>query len=256
MNGQAVLVTGAASGIGRAVAVRAASEGWYVHVLDVDGPGAEETCELVRATGAGAQMHIVDVTDAQALSKAFRTIAAGPPLSGTFAGAGIDIGGPAHEFSPESWRRVLDVNATGSFLVVQQSILAMMPARSGSIVMCSSPAATVGFAAGGAVAYSASKGAISATVRALAVECAHHGIRVNAIVPGPTETPLMWANVAPEQIASIRSQIEREVPLGRLARPEEIAESALWLLSERASYTTGSLIGCDGGVLAKSSISV
>jgi len=128
--------------------------------------------------------------------------------------------------------------------------------RGGSIVLCSSPAAFAGFAAGGASAYAASKGGVSALTRTLAVDYARYGVRVNAIVPGPTETPLMWAAVPDGGRAAMRVQIEAEVPLGRLADPEEPARAALWLLSDEASYVTGSHLVCDGGVLAKASVTV
>jgi NAD(P)-dependent dehydrogenase (short-subunit alcohol dehydrogenase family) len=128
--------------------------------------------------------------------------------------------------------------------------------RGGSIVLCSSPAAFAGFAAGGVSAYAASKGGLSALTRTLAVDYARYGVRVNAIVPGPTETPLMWAAVADTDRAAIRTQVASEVPLGRLADPSEPARAALWLLSDEASYVTGSHLICDGGVLAKASISV
>lgn len=257
MSSRSLVVTGAASGIGRAVALGAARDDWFVHVLDRDADGATATARLVHAAGGESRAHIVDVTDADAIANVFAALStSGPALRGVFASAGIDLGGAAHELSPKTWRRVLEVNVTGTFLVIQQALRTLMVNGGGSIVLCSSPAATVGFAAGGATAYGASKGAISSMVRTLAVDYASHGVRVNAIVPGPTETPLMWANVSPEEAAATRAQIEREVPLGRLAQPEEAAEPALWLLSHRASYTTGSLIGCDGGVLAKSSISV
>ncbi|MDQ8041416.1 SDR family oxidoreductase [Cellulosimicrobium sp. XJ-DQ-B-000] len=257
MSPRSLVVTGAASGIGRAVAVGAARDGWFVHVLDLDPDGAAATVDLARQAGGDGRAHVLDVTDAAAVAAAVGTAAeSGPPLRGLFAGAGIDVGGAAHELDPATWRRVLDVNVTGTFLVVREVLRAMIDGDGGSVVLCGSPAATVGFAAGGATAYGASKGAISSMVRTLAVDYARHGVRVNAIVPGPTETPLMWANVPADEIAATRAQIEHEVPLGRLARPEEIAEPVLWLLSDRSSYTTGSLVGCDGGVLAKSSISV
>ncbi|MDF2826744.1 MAG: oxidoreductase [Mycobacterium sp.] len=262
MSPGALVVTGAASGIGRAVAVGAARDGWFVHVLDLDHDGAATTVDLVRAAGGDGRVHVLDVTDAAAVESAMSVVeGAGLPLRGVFAGAGIDMGGAAHELDPGTWRRVLDVNVTGTFLVVREVLRTMIDGDGdgdggGSVVLCGSPAATVGFAAGGATAYGASKGAISSMVRTLAVDYARHGVRVNAIVPGPTETPLMWANVPADEVDATRAQIEREVPLGRLARPEEIAEPVLWLLSDRSSYTTGSLVGCDGGVLAKSSISV
>jgi NAD(P)-dependent dehydrogenase (short-subunit alcohol dehydrogenase family) len=132
----------------------------------------------------------------------------------------------------------------------------MIAGGGGSIVLCGSPAAQVGLGAGGATAYAASKGAVAAMTTSLAVDYASHGVRVNAVVPGPTETPLMWSNVPAARRAEVRSELEAQVPLGRLARPDEIASTALWLLSDASSYTTGSLVRCDGGVLAKASVSV
>ncbi len=126
----------------------------------------------------------------------------------------------------------------------------------GSIVCTSSPTGLVALSAGGAGAYSASKAGIAALVRCMAVDYARYGIRVNSIVPGATETPLMWNNVAPENIARMREQVGNEVPLGRLARPEEPAQGVAWLLSDESSYVTGSNLICDGGILAKASISV
>ena len=97
---------------------------------------------------------------------------------------------------------------------------------------------------------------MSALVRSLAVDYARHGIRVNAVVPGATETPLMWANVSDADRASVEETVRAEVPMGRLADPEEPAQAVLWLLSGDSSYVTGSHLVCDGGILAKASISV
>ena len=105
-------------------------------------------------------------------------------------------------------------------------------------------------------AYSAAKAGVSALVRCLAVDYARYGIRVNAIVPGATETALMWDNVPHEDVAGMRETIHGEVPLGRQGDPQEPARAAVWLLSDEASYVTGSHLVCDGGILAKLSISV
>jgi len=131
----------------------------------------------------------------------------------------------------------------------------MLESDGGSIVCVSSPLAVVA-TPGGSGAYSASKGGVSALVRSLAVDYARRGIRVNALLPGPTETDLMWATVSAEEIDSTRELVAGEVPLGRLATPEEVARAAIWLLSDEASYVTGAQLPCDGGVLAKASISV
>ncbi|WP_031464889.1 SDR family NAD(P)-dependent oxidoreductase [Sciscionella sediminilitoris] len=257
MSETAVLVTGAASGIGRAVCLAASLGGQHIHALDRDAGGLHALLGEIHAAGGRATAHHVDVTAQEQVEEAFATVARGPALRGVFTSAGVDLGGLAHELGPDTFRKVLEVNATGTFLVVRQALRAMLATGGGgSIVLCGSPAAQVGFAAGGVTAYGASKGAISSMTRTLAVDYARHGIRVNAVLPGPTETELMWANVTATERAAIRERIAGEVPLGRLARPGEIAQCVLWLLSAASSYTTGSLIGCDGGVLAKSSVSV
>ena len=126
--------------------------------------------------------------------------------------------------------------------------------RAGSIVCFSSPLGLVATPASGA--YSASKAGILALVRSLAVDHARDGIRVNAVLPGPTETKLMWANVPDDEVDTMRDVIRGEVPLGRLAEPEEVARVAVWLLSDDASYITGAQIACDGGILARAAVSV
>mgnify|MGYP001507412311 CR=1 FL=1 len=257
MSPRSLVVTGAASGIGRAVAVGAARDGWFVHVLDLDPDGAAATVDLARQAGGDGRAHVLDVTDAAAVAAAVGTVAeSGPPLRGGGAGAGRGRGGAAPGRGRGRGRRGLDVNVTGTFLVVREVLRAMIDGDGGSVVLCGSPAATVGFAAGGATAYGASKGAVSSMVRTRAVDSARHGVRVPGSVPRPPEAAGLRAGRPTDEVAATRAQIEHEVPLGRLARPEEIAEPVLWLLSDRSSYTTGSLVGCDGGVLAKSSISV
>ena len=123
----------------------------------------------------------------------------------------------------------------------------------GSIVCASSPFAEV-CAPGGASAYSASKGAISSLVRSLALDYAPHSIRVNAIVPGATETALMWAGVPEVDVPAARERTSEQLALGRLAEPAEIAAGIAWLLSDQASYVTGSHLVIDGGLLARASI--
>jgi NAD(P)-dependent dehydrogenase (short-subunit alcohol dehydrogenase family) len=130
----------------------------------------------------------------------------------------------------------------------------MLDNGGGSIVCLSSPFAHVAAPATGA--YASSKGGISALVRALAVDYGRQGIRVNAVLPGPTETSLMWANVPADEVEATRRTIEHDVPVARLADPSEPARAALWLLSDQASYVTGAQLACDGGVSAKASISV
>jgi len=254
-----IVVTGGGAGIGRAVAMQCAARGDRVAVLDIDGGSARQAAAVALAAGADATLGLeCDVSREESVARAFEESAARlGPLSGAFANAGMDAGGFVHELPLETWRRVLDTNLTGVYLTCKYAVRQLLQAGTpGSIVCTSSPAATVAFAAGAAGAYSASKGGISALVRCMAVDYAKYGIRVNAVVPGATETRLMWANVDPPARPGMRRRICEEVPLGRLASPDEPARAVVWLLSDESSYVTGSHLVCDGGILAKASLSV
>jgi len=253
-----IVVTGGGAGIGRAVAIQCAARGDRVALLDIDGPAARDAASAALTAGAAAALPVeCDVSREEQVASAFGEIAGLGPLYGVFANAGMDAGGLVHELPFEKWKHVLDTNLTGIYLTCKYALQQMLKAGvPGSIVCTSSPGATVSFAAGAAGAYSASKGGISALVRCMAIDYAKYGIRVNAVVPGATETRLMWANVEPSAMPEMRRRISEEVPLGRLASPDEIARAVLWLLSPESSYVTGSHLVCDGGILAKACISV
>jgi NAD(P)-dependent dehydrogenase (short-subunit alcohol dehydrogenase family) len=253
-----VIVTGGGSGIGRAAALLCAERRARVAVFDVDGDSASQVAGLAQSRGAAAIGIGCDVRIEAEVERACSQAKAklGSPY-GLVASAGIDIGGFVHEMPTEAWQQVLATNLTGVYLACKYVVRDMIAAGTGgSIVLVSSPAASVSFAAGMAGAYSASKGGVSALVRCLAIDYAPNRIRVNAVVPGPTETALMWANVGDEEKPAMREKICAEVPIGRLADPNEIARPITWLLSDEASYVTGSHLICDGGVLAKGCISV
>lgn len=256
---RAVVITGGASGIGRAVACLCAARGYCVTVLDCDPSAAETTARDILELGAPGSLGLAcDVRHEDQVERAFAQSAErfGAP-HGVFANAGIDIGGLVHELPLETWQRVLDVNLTGVFLTCKHALRHMLRAGiAGSIVCTSSPNGFVALAGGAVGAYSASKAGISALVRCMAVDYAKFGIRVNAIVPGATETRLMWNNVPAGEIPQMRDQLNREIPLGRLGQPDDIARAVVWLLSDDSAYVTGSQMACDGGILAKSCISV
>jgi NAD(P)-dependent dehydrogenase (short-subunit alcohol dehydrogenase family) len=239
------LVTGAGSGIGAAVVLAAARAGYRVAAVDVSRDGLRT---VVADAGAAAVLPIeADVSDElaveRAVGRARREL--GVPTA-VHANAGIEINGPAHELPHETWARTLEVNATGAFLVARHAIRALLEEdTAGSVVCTSSPAAFVGFAGGGNAAYAASKGGVSAMVRSLAIDYARAGIRVNAVVPGATDTPMLGPDGA-------LPGADEQIPLGRFGRPEEIAEAVLWLWSDAASYVTGSHLVVDGGLMAKS----
>ena len=250
MRDRTILVTGGAAGIGKAAALLAAEQGAKVAVLDVDLNGANATAEEATGRGAAAALPVRCDVSVEADVQAAVTACVdelGTPY-GVFANAGIDRAGMVHELSMEHWTGLIGINLTGVFLTCKHALKAMLNAGTGGSIVCtSSPASLVAFAAGGAAAYSASKGGISALVRCMALDYARHGIRVNAIVPGPTHTRLMWVNVPEPERPDMQRVIDSEVPIGRMASPEEIAQSAIWLMSDAASYVTGANLLVTGG---------
>jgi len=254
-----IVVTGGADGIGRAVILLCAARGDNVAVLDKCTDGAKATADEALKRGAPSALSLAcDVTQEEQIERAFDAVCAtlGAPY-GLFTSAAIDLGGLVHELPSATWREVCDTNLTGTFLACKHALRRMRQANvPGSIVCASSPTGSVALAAGASGAYSATKGGISSLVRCMAIDYARYGVRVNAVVPGATETRLMWSNVPSEDIPLMRQVLSKEIPLGRLARPEEPARAVVWLLSEESSYVTGSHLVCDGGILAKASISV
>ncbi len=259
MRDRTILVTGGGSGIGKAAVLLAADQGARVAVLDVDEDSAHAATQEAIERGAGAALPVrCDVSVETEVESAIAACVdeLGTPY-GVFANAGVDRAGLVHELTLEHWSELISINLTGVFLTCKHALRSMLATGTGGSLVCtSSPAASVAFAAGGASAYSASKGGVSALVRCMALDYARHGIRANAIVPGPTHTRLMWVNVPEPERPAMQKVIDGEVPIGRMANPEEIAQAAIWLMSDAASYVTGSHLVCDGGVLAKASISV
>jgi NAD(P)-dependent dehydrogenase (short-subunit alcohol dehydrogenase family) len=252
----AVVVTGGGAGIGRAAALAAAERGAPVAVLDLDAEVAEQAAAEARERGAPAAIGLeCDVRDEGSVSGAVAACAgAVGEIRGLVACAGIFSGGLVHELALETWRDVVETNLTGSYLTCKHVLVHMLDhGKGGSIVCTSSPVAEAAVP-GGASAYCASKAGISALVRSLAIDYAPYSVRVNAIVPGATETALMWAGMPPDEIPAARERTSGQLALGRLGDPGEIAEGIVWLLSDRASYVTGSDLAVDGGLMARSSI--
>jgi NAD(P)-dependent dehydrogenase (short-subunit alcohol dehydrogenase family) len=231
------LVTGAGSGIGAAVARAAARAGMRVAAVDLRGLDTFDGDVLALEADVREEAAV-----AAALARCRERL--GVPTA-VLANAGIERNGPAHAIALDDWDQTLRVNLTGAFLTARHAIAAMLEdGAPGSVVFTSSPAAFVGFAGGGNAAYAASKGGVSALVRSLALDYAADGIRVNAVVPGATATPLL-GDVPDERV-------REQIPLRRLGTPEDVADAVLWLWSDASSYVTGSHLAVDGGLLAKS----
>lgn len=254
-----VVVTGAAAGIGRGIALRAAQRGRHVALLDIDERALADTASAATAAGSPSVLPLVcDVSDERAVDAAFAAVADGmPAITGVVANAGIEVSESLASARAESWDRVMAVNLRGTFLTSRAALVRWRAEGSGGSLVCvSSPSAFVGFAGGANTAYGASKGGISAFVRAAALDAAPDGVRVNAVVPGATDTDILYFGLEGEALAARRAELEdaarAQIPLGRMARPEEIADAVLWLLSDESAYVTGSHLVCDGGLLAKS----
>jgi len=237
------IITGGASGIGLAIASKFASEGARVAIIDLHGERAEEAANRIREAGGEAVAYQGDVTSRERVGEIVSdVIRRFGKVDVLVNNAGIYRGAPFWQESIEVWELLFRVNVLGVVIPSQVVVPHMMERRSGVIVNISSKAAIVGEP--GHAAYSASKGAVLALTRAMAVELAQYNIRVNAICPGPTETPLLFAVTDENE----RRRMASRCVLGRLAKPEDIAGAALFLASDEASYITGQAIIVDGGM--------
>ncbi|TVR99225.1 MAG: SDR family oxidoreductase [Phycisphaerales bacterium] len=255
MNGKTAIVTGAASGIGRATACLFASRGANVIVSDVNASGCDETVALIQEQGGDSRAVPCDVANPDEVENLIDTsIRSFGRLDYACNNAGIE-GETADtvECSVENWRKVVDVNLMGAWLCMKAEIPRMLAPRNapddggGAIVNVSSIAGLIGF--GGLPAYVASKHGMNGLTKTAALEYAHRGIRINSVCPGAIETPMIHrvTHHNPQEEAAM---IARH-PMGRMGTPKEIAELIVWLCSDAASFITGQTIAADGGYVAQ-----
>jgi NAD(P)-dependent dehydrogenase (short-subunit alcohol dehydrogenase family) len=244
-DGRVVLVTGAASGIGRASARQFAAEGARVAVADIDLEGAEETAELVRTAGGEAFAVPVDVAEsASVVEMVARTVDAYGRLDVAHNNAGImGAGTNIADMDDDVWQRGIDVMLTGVFSCMKHEIPHLLAAGGGSIVNTSSGAGLIGFP--GQANYVAAKHGVIGLTRAAALEYIGQGIRINAICPGTARSRMVdeWMQGSAEAEAEVAALH----PIGRIAEPEEIARAAVWLASDAASFVVGVALPVDGG---------
>jgi len=241
-DGKTAVVTGAASGIGRATAEAFAKAGARVLLADINDEAGEAVAGALQAQGCDAEYFHVDITDAQSL-EAFRQAALGNGASVDIVAnvAGWGKTEPFVENKPEFWKKLIDLNFLGTVMVTRAFVEDMMQRRSGRIVCVASDAGRVGSL--GETVYSGTKGGVIAFTKALAREMARYDVTVNCVCPGPTDTPLMAA--VPDKI---RDAFARVTPMRRLARPAEIADAILFFAGPQSDFVTGQVLSVSGGL--------
>jgi NAD(P)-dependent dehydrogenase (short-subunit alcohol dehydrogenase family) len=241
-DGKTAFLTGAASGIGRATAIAFATEGTRVVVSDRSEAALQETVEYVKAAGAEVLAIACDVSKPEEVQAAVaRAVETFGRIDFAFNNAGVENKAtPLAEIAIEEWDRILNINLRGTFVCMKYELSQMLKQGSGVIVNTSSGAGIRGVAGGSA--YAASKHAIIGMTKSAALDYAKSNIRVNAVLPGNIATPMMDRFTG----GDIQKAIDLE-PVGRLGRPEEIAEAVLWMCSDLGGFVTGAAIVVDGG---------
>ena len=241
-NGKVAFVTGAASGIGRATAVAFAAEGARVAILDRTADALRDTADAIRNAGGEVLVIACDISKPEQVEAALaRTVETFGRLDITFNNAGVENkAAPVAEIELDEWDRILDINLRGTFVCMKHELAQMVRQGSGVIINTSSGAGVRGVAGG--ASYAASKHAIIGLTKSAALDYAKSNIRVNAILPGNIETPMMDRFTG----GDIQKAIDLE-PVGRLGKPEEIADAVLWMSADLGAFVTGASISVDGG---------
>ena len=242
LKNKVIVVTGAESGIGRAIAITCAAQGAELAIAGINAEALAETAALVAAIGAPPLCVQTDITDPAQIDQLFAAIDARyARLDGVVANAGIILhSGPMHETSLEDWDRTITTNLRGTFLTLRAGARALIAQGRGGVILATGSSTAVRPAAGGA-AYIASKGGVHALLQAMTPELGPFGIRVNTIVHGQTNTPPL------QRIPGFLERAAELLPLKRVAEPEEIARLAAFALSDAAPSMTGALLKIDSG---------
>jgi NAD(P)-dependent dehydrogenase (short-subunit alcohol dehydrogenase family) len=241
------VITGAGGGMGREAAVVFTAEGASVCVADVDAELAEETVSLCSGEAFAQQVNVADERDVERMYAAAAERFGGIDVLYNNAGISPADDGSVLDTSVEAWQRVQDVNTKGVFLGCKHGIPYLLRRGGGSVINVASFVAILG-AATSQISYTASKGAVLAMSKELGVQFARQGVRVNALCPGPVETPLLLAIYGDDPAAFARRQVHW--PTGRLGKPREIVDAALFLASDESSFVNGATFVVDGGLTA------
>ena len=247
LGGKRVIVTGGASGIGREICKRFGEEGSEVGIFDLNEAGAQETADIIVNAGGKASAHGVDITDRASVDTAVSAFAAGGPIDVLVNNAGWDKPIAFLDTDIDFWKKIVDLNLYGPLHMHHAVLPIMVEQKSGRVVNIASDAGRVG--SSGEAVYSACKGGIVAFSKTLAREHARHGITVNVVCPGPTESAL-FADFKqgagdPEKL---EQAFRRSIPLGRIGQPDDLPGAVLFFASDDAAYVTGQVLSVSGGL--------
>ena len=246
LRGKVAVVTGAASGIGRAIALALGREGARVAALDLDGDGAAAVAREIVAAGGEAHAWPVDVADAARVTVVVGEVVGRWSTVHVLVNcAGWDRPMPFVETTPEFWDRILAVNLRGPIAMTRAVLPAMMAQGYGKIVSIASDAGRVGST--GEAVYSAAKGGLIAFTKTIARETARHHINVNCVCPGPSDTPLFQKEFAGPS-PKLAESLKRVIPWGRLGVPDDVAPAVVFLASDEAGFITGQTLSVSGGL--------
>jgi 2-keto-3-deoxy-L-fuconate dehydrogenase len=246
-SGKKVVVTGGGSGIGRAISLLFAQQGAEIHVIDLDNPSSQATISQLKSTHPNSELHIVNITDLASVNQVAQKIG---PIDVLINNAGIAQIGNLENTSADAFQHIFDVNVKGAFHCMQAFIKGMVAKHKGVILNMASVASSVGIP--DRFGYSMSKGAIVSMTQSVAKDYLHQGIRCNCISPARVHTPFVDGFIAknyPDNQEEMFQKLSATQPIGRMAKPEEIATLALYLCSDEASFVTGCDYPIDGGFI-------
>lgn len=250
LDNKTIIVTGAGGGIGRATCLVLAAAGARLVVSDVSPESGEETTHAVEAAGGEAIFVTADLAAEDAISALVaKTVATYGRLDGAFNNAGVEQRNkPLADLDLAEWQRAINIDLTAVFLCVKYQVKAMLQTGGGAIVNTASSLGQVGLA--GAAEYCAAKHGVIGLTRAAGADYGPHGIRVNAILPGITRTPMIARLSEDPQLSTVFDRLRSRHSMGRFGEPSEIGESVKWLLSDDASFMNGAAVPVDGGYLS------
>jgi 2-hydroxycyclohexanecarboxyl-CoA dehydrogenase len=247
LKGKAAIVTGGASGIGRAICIRLGEEGCRVGIFDKNAAGAAETERTIAQAGGNAYAITVDITDHAAVGRAVKDFESkAGPADILVNNAGWDKMINFLDTQPEFWEQIIAINLRGALNLHHHVLRGMAERRRGKVVNIASDAGRVG--SSGEAVYSACKGGIIAFTKTMARELARRGVTLNVVCPGPTDTPLFADVAAGEAGEKIKQALEHAIPLKRLGKPEDLPGAIAFLASDDANFITGQVLSVSGGL--------